>query len=154
MAETATVMVLLALIGNVAILSVGIGGFKDVLGISGNSNDGTKISEKIIAPVRSVCAQGSNADKRSNTFTLSSTINVTLVSEGQDTLQDQSIRAMLAEDKAQLIESEPIGDCVIEFGSGPKTYHVFEKEQPYEVTIENQGSQQDKPATSISVEER
>lgn len=153
-ATTATVFVLLALIGNVATLSVAIGGFQDVLGMNANSNAAETIENKIVTPVRQACYQGTNADERTPTFTLSSKVNVSLVSEENDPLNDQSIRAILVDESAQLVNSEPIGDCVIEFSESPKDYRVFEKEEPYQLTINNAGTQDDKPATSISVEER
>lgn len=153
-ATTATVFVLLALIGNVATLSVAIGGFQDVLGMNANSNAAETIENKIVTPVRQSCYQGTNADERTPTFTLSSKVNVSLVSEENDPLNDQSIRAILVDESAQLVNSEPIGDCVIEFSESPKDYRVFEKEEPYQLTINNAGTQDDKPATSISVEER
>lgn len=160
LAETATVMVLLALIGNVAALSVSIGGFQDVLGMSADSNAADKIEERIVAPIRQACYQGTNADERTPAFTLSSTVNVSLVSEEGDPLNDQSIRGILVDENAQLVDTDPIENCVIEFSQSPEDYRVFEEGTPYELTIDNAGTQQDedtgddKPATSISVEER
>ena len=154
MAETATVMVLLALIGNVAVLSVGIGGFKDVLGMGADGNAGDKIEEEFLAPVRTVCIQGTTADNRIQAFTLSSTINVTLVSEDNDALKDQSIRALLVDENAQLLNSEPIEDCVIEFDQTPSRYRVFEESEPYKLNITNEQERGGKPFTVISVEER
>lgn len=158
MAETATVMVLLALIANTAILSVAIGGFQDVLGMSSQNSDVTKLEERFMTPVRTVCVQGTNADQRTNTFTVSSEVNITLVSEGNDAANDQSIRIISTEDNAQLSESEPIENCFIEFGSGAdgERFHVFEAEQPYEITVDNAGTAgaDEIPATAIEVEER
>lgn len=154
LAETATVMVLLALIGNVAALSVSIGGFQDVLGMGADSNAADKIEERIITPLRQVCYQGTNADERTPTFTLSSTVNVSLVSEDNNPLNDQSIRGVLVDENAQLVDTDPIENCVIEFSESPEHYRVFEEGTPYELTITNSGTQDDKPATSISVEER
>lgn len=154
MAETATVMVLLALIGNVAALSVSIGGFQDVLGMNADSNAADKIEERIVTPVRQACYQGTDADERTPAFTLSSTVNISLVSEENDPLNDQSIRGILVDDNAQLVNTEPIEDCVIAFSEPPNDSRVFEEGTPYELTIDNAGEQDDKPATSISVEER
>lgn len=154
MAETATVMVLLALIGNVAALSVSIGGFQDVLGISADSNAADKIEQRIVTPIREACYQGTNADERTPVFTLSSKVNVSLVSEDNEAVNDQSIRAILVDENAQLVDTEPIEDCVIEFSQSPEDYRIFEEGTPYELTIDNEGEEDDKPATSVSVEER
>lgn len=154
LAESATVMVLLALIGNVAVLSVSIGGFQDVLGIGADSNAADKIEESIVTPVREACYQGTTADERTRAFTLSSTVNISLVSEGNDPLNDQSIRGTLVDENSQLVNTDTIQDCVIEFSQSPEGYRVFEQGTAYELTIDNSGTQDDKPATSISVEER
>ena len=81
-------------------------------------------------------------------------MNVSLVSEDNDPLNDQSIRGILVDENAQLVNTDPIEDCVIEYSQSPKDYRVFEEGTPYELTIANAGEQDDKPATSISVEER
>lgn len=156
MAETATIMVLLALMANIAGISVALGGFQDVLGMGADSNDGNRIESNIVNPVRSVCVQGTNADERVNAFTLSSKINVTLVSEENDALNEQEIRGILVEESAQLVNSEPIENCAIAFGSAPDDYRVFEEGQPYEITVNNAGTtgDDDMPATEIVVEER
>ena len=153
-AETAMIMVLLSLIGNVAVMSVGIGGFQDVLGMGADSNAAGKLEDRFITPVRNVCVQGTDSENRTPSFTLSSTVNVSLVSEDADTLNDQSIRGILVEENAELVNSDQIEDCVIEFSEAPSRYRVFEKGKAYQLTIENEGTQQDKPATLISVEER
>ncbi|QKQ98893.1 hypothetical protein GKQ38_05220 [Candidatus Nanohaloarchaea archaeon] len=148
-------MVLISLVGTTALLSVGVGGFKDVLGVASDGNDAGKIQNKFYVPVRNVCVQGTNADDRVRTFTLSNKINVTLISEERDPVKDQSVRATLVEESVQLLQTDKITDCVIKFKNGPETYQVFKKEQPYEVTVKNMGEAGGgKPATRIIVEER
>lgn len=151
--ETMTVMVLISLIGTVALLSVGVGGFKDVLGMTAQSNDAEALKNKLYIPVRNVCIQGTTAKKRVTSFTLSKKAKVVLVSEERDPVKDQRVRAVLVEEGAQLFQTEKISDCVIKFGDG-SVQHVFKKGDPYKLEITNQGKQNGKPATEIKVVKR
>ncbi|MFB6199323.1 MAG: hypothetical protein ABEJ83_00465 [Candidatus Nanohaloarchaea archaeon] len=147
------VLVLIALIGNIALLSTGLGGFKSIIGMNAQSNDAEELREKLYIPVRNVCVQGTSADNRTTSLTLSNKINVTLVSEERDPTKDQKVRATLVESSAQLFQTEKIPDCVIEFDSGG-LHQVFEEEDSYKLEITNQGEQGGKPATEIKVTER
>ncbi|WEL23897.1 hypothetical protein [Candidatus Nanohalovita haloferacivicina] len=153
LAASATVFTLLGLMATVSSISVGVGSLQNVLGMSATSNDAQKLEEQVFLPTRNVCVQGSSADQRSNTFQLSSKMNVTLVSEEDDPDNDQKFRATKVQDSTLLAESDYIASCNIQFHSGPRLHHVFEKSEPYNVTVSYDTEVNGKPAVLVEVQE-
>lgn len=153
LAASATVFTLLGLMATISSISVGVGSLQNVLGMSATSNDAQKLEEQVFVPTRNVCVQGSSADERSNTFQLSSKMNVSLTSEEQDPDNDQKFTALKVGDSTLLAESDYITSCNIQFNSGPALYKVFEKSEPYNVTVSYDTQANGKPAVLIEVQE-